>query len=103
MAWIIDNWSLLVVIALVSVYFILSGKKSAKEWLLYSVMMAEKAMGSGTGKLKLKATYNAFIAEYPVFSKIIPFELFSIWVDEALAEMRKIIETNLDIKAYIEE
>ena len=101
MKWITDNWSLLVVLAIFIVYLLLCGKRSVKEWLLYAVSMAEKAFGDGTGKLKLKVVYNAFVAEYPIFSKLVPFEMFSGWVDEALAEMRKLIETNLDIKAAI--
>lgn len=102
MAWLQNNWSLLIVIALIVGYMILSGKKSIKEWLLFGVSMAEKELGSGTGKLKLKTVYDAFITNYPVLSKIIPFAVFSMWVDEALEEMKEIIETNLDIKYYIE-
>lgn len=103
MKWIVDNWSLLLVFLIFSTYFILSGKKSVKEWLLYAVAIAERELGSGTGKLKLRQVYENFIVAYPVISKIVPFEIFSAWVDEALVEMRKIIETNFDIKAYITE
>lgn len=102
MKWIADNWSLLAVIALVVAYVFSSGKKSVKEWLLYAVSMAEKDLGSGTGKLKLKYAYDSFIAMYPIISKLIPFAVFSMWVDEALDEMREIIETNMDIRAYLE-
>lgn len=103
MAWITDNWSLLVVIAIGFIYFVLCGKKSVKEWLLFAVSMAEKELGQGTGRLKLKFCYDAFLANYPVFSKILPFVVFSRWVDDALAEMKKLIEFNLDIKAFIED
>lgn len=103
MKWIADNWSLLLILLIFAAYFILSGKKSVKEWLLYAVSIAEKELGGGTGKLKLRQVYESFIVAYPVISKIIPFEVFSGWVDEALVEMKKIIETNLDIKAFIEE
>lgn len=102
MNWIIDNWSLLVVVAIVASYIIISGKKSIKEWLLYAVAMAEKDLGSGTGKLKLKYVYDSFVVTYPIISKLIPFNVFSLWVDETLKTMREIIETNLDIKAYVE-
>lgn len=102
MKWIIDNWSLLVVVIIVSAYIIINGKKSVKEWLLYAVSMAEKDLGSGTGKLKLKYVYDSFVVTYPIISKLIPFNVFSLWVDEALKTMREIIETNLDIKAYVE-
>lgn len=102
MKWIVDNWSLLVVIAIIATYVIASGKKSVQEWLLYAVSMAEKDLGGGTGKLKLRYAYDSFVATYPIISKIIPFGVFSMWVDEALDEMRSIIETNMDIKAYLE-
>ena len=101
MKWIIDNWSLLVVLGIIVAYIFISGKKSIKEWLVYGVMMAEQEWGSGTGKLKLKEVYDAFVARYPVFAVILPFAVFSLWVDEALVEMRKIIESNLEIKAHI--
>ena len=102
MKWLVDNWSLLVVIAGIVAYVVLSGKKSVKEWLLYAVFMAEAEWGSGTGKLKLRTAYDMFVAKYPVISKIIPFSVFSLWVDEALKEMKKILEENLDIAAAIE-
>lgn len=102
MKWLVDNWSLLVVVAVVVGYVLLSGKKSVKEWLLYGVFMAESEWGSGTGKLKLRTVYDMFVAKYPIISKLLPFSVFSLWVDEALKEMRKILEENMDIKAYIE-
>lgn len=102
MRWLVDNWSLLVVVAAIVTCVILSGKKSIKEWLLYAVFMAEAEWGSGTGKLKLRTAYDMFVSKYPIISKLIPFSVFSLWVDEALQEMKKILEENLDIKAYIE-
>ena len=103
MKWLIDNWSLLLVIAVVVAYVIMSGKKSVKEWLLYAVFMAESEWGAGTGKLKLRTAYDMFVAKYPFFALIIPFSVFSLWIDEALVSMRKILEDNLDIKAQITE
>ena len=103
MKWIIDNWSLLVVLAVIVTSFVISGKKSLKEWLLYAVFMAEEQYGSGTGKLKLRQVYDDFIVRYPILSKLIPFDIFSFYVDDVLREMRNIIETNLDIRAYITE
>ena len=102
MKWLVDNWSLLVVVTAVVTCVILSGKKSIKEWLLYAVFMAESEWGSGTGKLKLRTAYDMFVSKYPIISKLIPFSVFSLWVDEALKEMRKILEENLDIKVSIE-
>ncbi len=101
MKWIVDNWSLLVVIIGIVGYVLLSGKKSIKDWLLYAVFMAEQEWGSGTGKLKLRTVYDMFVARYPIISKVLPFSVFSLWVDEALKEMRKILYENLDIRASI--
>lgn len=101
MKWIIDNWSLIVVVTVIVAYVIMSGKKSVKDWLLYAVFMAESEWGSGTGKLKLLTAYDMFVEKYPIISKIIPFAVFSLWVDEVLKEMRKILEDNMDIKAQI--
>ncbi len=101
MKWIIDNWSLLVTIVMVVIYFVLSGKKSVLNWLLYAVSMAESDFGSGTGKLKLAQVYYFFVDKYPILSKILPFTVFCALVDQALKEMRKMMENNLDIKAAI--
>ena len=112
MKWLMDNWSLLVVIvaafACVTVYL----KKFSdapteeqvakiKEWLLYAVLEAEAQFGSGTGQLKLRYVYDLFITRFPDLVKIVSFEMFSKWVDEVLKEMRHLIETNLDITYYV--
>lgn len=101
MTWLQENYSLLIVAAIIIVYVVLSGEQSVKNWLLYAVSMAEKELGSGTGRLKLVQVYTNFVSSYPVFSKIVPFAVFSLWVDLALKEMRKILETNVDINAYV--
>lgn len=102
MKWIIDNWSLIVVILATSGYFVYSGKASVKKWLLNAVIIAEKELGSQMGRVKLAQVYSDFVATYPVFSKIIPFAVFSLWVDIVLEEMRHLIETNDKIAFYIE-
>jgi hypothetical protein len=102
MEWIINNWSLIIVVLAVIVYFIMSGKKSVMKWLLFAVTMAEQEMGGGTGKLKLAQVYQDFVATYPLFSKIVPFAVFSAWVDAVLDEMRHLLETNSEIKKFVE-
>ena len=103
MEWINNNWSLLVVILLAIVYFVLVSKKGVKEWLLFAVIEAEKFYKSGTGVLKLRAVYNDFCERFPVFATFVSFALFSKMVDDALDEMRKLIEFNENISAYISE
>lgn len=101
MSWLNENWNVLLTAAIVVAYVMLSGKKTIKDWLLYGVFMAEAEWGGGTGKLKLRTVYDMFISKFPVISKLLPFSVFSLWVDEALVEMKKILEENLDIKAQI--
>lgn len=101
MKWIVENWSLLVVAAMVIAYILISGKKSVQKWLLYGVFMAESEWGSGTGKLKLHTVYDMFVTKYPIISKILPFAVFSLWVDEVLKEMKKTLEENQSINQLI--
>ena len=75
--------------------------KKVRKWLLWAVIEAEKAMGSGTGQLKLRKVYDLFVARFPWLAKIIPFEMFSKMVDDALDEMRELLENNEAVAAYI--
>ena len=113
MKWFIENWSLLVVIAatifLGAVYFNRfmrlpsDGKiELVKQWALYIVIEMERIYGNGTGSLKLAAAYDAFIKAFPDLVPIVPFELFSKIIDEALDRMRHLLSTNLDIKNYVD-
>lgn len=77
--------------------------KSVKEWLLYAVTKAEKALGSGTGQLKLRYVYDMFIDKFPYLSGIITFYMFSGLVDDALDDMRHLLETNNAVRNYVEE
>lgn len=71
------------------------------EWLIFACIEAEKALGSKTGKIKLRYVYDLFISKYRFLSMLIPFEVFSGWVDEALEEVRHLIENNKAIEQYI--
>ena len=112
MSWLINNWSLLVVIAVVLALVFLYVKRfvnlpsdvqlqKVREWLLYTVIIVEKEYSSGTGVLKLHAAYNEFCKVFPSLVPIISFELFSKLVDEALEQMRHLLETNKDIEFYV--
>ena len=74
-----------------------------KEWLLFAVVQAEKELGSGTGQLKLRYVYNLALSKFPVFIKLIPFELFSSFVDGALQQLGNLIEDSEGIKKYMEK
>lgn len=105
MEWLASNWYVVVFIVacLVGIYIAITNKQRVLEWLKYSVSMAEKELGSGTGQLKLRQVYDMFIERFPAFSKIIPFSLFSKWVDDALEFLKEQLENNSKIKELVEK
>lgn len=114
MNFLIDNWYVFVgIIALFCIfgYVIYAFLKmpsteqigKIKEWLLYAVTKAESELGGGTGQIKLRYVYDMFIGKFPWFAKIISFDSFSVMVDEALDEMKKILETNTAVQKLVEE
>lgn len=114
METIISNWYIIVaciaVIALAIINIVdffklpTSEQKAAiREWMLFAVISAEKKLGSGTGKLKLRYVYDLFLEKFPTLSQYFSFDQFSEYVDSALEEMRKLLETNEKINAYVNE
>ena len=78
-------------------------KANVKEWLLWAVTDAENFLGTGTGKLKLRYVYDKCVEKFPAVKYVLPFSVFSVWVDEALILMRKEIEKNPNIAAFVEK
>lgn len=105
LAFLSENWYVIVVvlILLFGIYYTITNKEKVREWLKYAVTVAEKDLKSGTGQLKLRQVYDMFIERFPVFSKLIPFSTFSLWVDESLVFLRKQLEKNEAIKAFVEQ
>lgn len=114
MNWLVNNLTMLVVIgAVVGVvaYYVkkfssLTSERQLQklhEWLLWAVIYTEKELGEGTGVAKLRFCYDLFIQRFPSLVSVISFELFSKYVDEALVQMRKILETNKDVEAYVKD
>lgn len=112
MNWVAENWFLLVALAAVlgvsacAVYrFVgLPTEKQLgkiKEWLLYAVTMAERELGGGTGRLKLRYVYDWFLKTFPWLAKVVSFELFSSLVDEALEEMKQLMESNAAVSELV--
>lgn len=112
MNWLIDNWYLLVggvaliVVAGFAVYkFVgLPTKEQVikiKEWLKYAVTMAEKELGGKTGQLKLRMVYDMFVSKFPSVAKLISFDTFASWVDDALEWMNKQLEANKAIETVV--
>lgn len=112
MNFIIENWYLILlalifcVIAGVFIYkFMKSPRetqiKVVKEWLKYAVALAESEFGSGTGQLKLRMVYDMFISKFPTVAKLVPFEIFGAYVDEALEWLNIQLENNVSIATLI--
>lgn len=75
--------------------------KKVKEWLLFAVTEAEKQLGGGTGKLKLRSVYDLFVQRFPWLVQVISFDMFSALVDEALDEMRNLLATNKAVNELV--
>lgn len=73
-----------------------------KEWLIWAVAAAEKELGSGTGQLKLRYVYGLFTQSWTEFAKVVSFEVFSSWVDDALVRFTKMMQTNKNVVNYVE-
>lgn len=110
---ILDLWPLLValvavIVMAVTVIACFFKKPSAqqieniKEWLKYAVTEAEKALGGGTGQLKLRMVYDLATAKAPWILRIITFDTFTAWVDEALIWMNHQLATNERLESYVE-
>lgn len=75
---------------------------NVKEWLKWAVAKAENELGSGTGELKLRRVYDWAVEKFPIIKYVLPFCIFSAWVDVALKTLKAQIESNKDIKRYVE-
>lgn len=113
MDFLVENWYIIfaglaaLVVAGVFVlrYFNLPGEKQlakVRKWLLWAVTEAEKDLGGGTGKLKLRQVYDLFVVRFPWIAKVISFEVFSGLVDDALEEMREMLKNNSEVRNYVE-
>lgn len=92
-------------ICIVAVWFFKLEKekqiKILQEWLLLAVVQAEKALGSGTGQIKLRYVYDLFLQRFKLLPHFISFEQFGLFVDEALTTMRVMIQNNKSVDDYI--
>ncbi len=99
---------ILAILIIISVYSFIKLDKAQKianikEWLKLAVVEAEKALGGGTGQLKLRYVYNLAVTQFPWIVTLVSFETFSGWVDEALEWMKQQLETNDKINNYVNE
>ena len=75
--------------------------EKVRKWLLWAVTEAEKELGAGTGQLKLHTVYDLFVQRFPSLALMVSFEWFSELVDEALVEMRELLEKNEAIRNVV--
>ena len=113
MNWLIENWYVLVglicfgigIVFICVSFFQMPTKQqieTVKEWLKYAVVQAEKELGGGgTGQLKLHLVYDLAITQFDWLEKLVSFDDFSKWVDEALVWMEHQLSTNANAKKYI--
>ncbi len=105
MKFLVENWYIIVALLAVLEAVIYAGYRflklptkaqaaKAREWLLWAVTNAEKELGGGTGRLKLRQVYDLFVQRFPSVAMAVSFDTFSQWVDEALTEMRKMLAEN---------
>lgn len=105
MKFLIENWYVIVALLAVleciiyAVYRFLklptrAQVEKVRAWLLWAVTNAEKELGSGTGKLKLRQVYDLFVQRFPAVAMAVSFDTFSQWVDDALMDMRKMLVEN---------
>lgn len=112
MDFIVENLGVIVALAVTATVIVIAAIKfyksgtekqiaKVREWLLYATALAEKELGGGTGKLKLRFVYDMFVVKFPWLAKIISFDRFSLIVDESLDEMNKLLATNDAVANYI--
>lgn len=112
MQFIINNWYIiLAVLAILSAsgiavyrYFKLPSEEQiekVRNWLLWAVTEAERELGGGTGKLKLRQVYDLFVSRFPWLAPVISFQRFAELVDDALDEMRKLLKDNRAVQAHV--
>ena len=91
-----------IVALLTIIYLITNQKKRIIEWLKYAGSMAEKELGKNTGQLKLRLVYDWFVEKFPIVATVLPFKVFSAWVDVALNTMNGWIDSKGAIGNYIQ-
>lgn len=89
-----------VILVGIIIYMICTQKAKILEWLKWAVVEAEKLLGTGTGQLKLHQVYDWFTEQFPFIAAIVPFQVFSAWVDVALETMDKWLE-NANVAEYV--
>lgn len=104
MNWLISNYTTIIYIIIFGccVGLAFAYPRKIKKLLLYAVTVAESDLGNGTGAIKLVKVYDYFTNKCPIVSTIVPYSMFSDWVDSALKEMKLQLEKNNNIKILVD-
>lgn len=112
MDFIVENWYVIIaILAVLAVAVVLAVRffkmptakqlATVKEWLLYATTLAEKELGGGTGKLKLRYVYDMFVSKFPWVAKALSFDSFSSMVDESLGSMNDLLSKNAAVQLFV--
>ena len=80
---------------------IVNQREKVIEWLKYAVTKSEKLLGEKTGQLKLRQVYDWYVAKFPIIAAVVPFDVFSDWVDVALETMNWWLCNNEQVVNYV--
>lgn len=112
MNWLIDNFYLIVamvaVVITVAVFCERFTKlpkeeqiENIKHWLVWLCIEAEKELQTGTGQAKLKRVYSVVCTTFTWVVKLITFEEFSKYTDDALLEAKTMIVNSPKLAEWI--
>ena len=110
--FILNYWHLIItalaMIVIAIVFIIDFIKKSPKErmdsikqWAIYACALAESHLGSGTGQLKMRETYDMFLEKFPSLAEVITYEKYKAIAETALIEFKEMLKTNPNIQNII--
>ena len=57
--------------------------------------------GRGGAGQRHRQAYDLFIQRFPALAMAVSFDTFSLWVDEALEEMRKLLKENKTVRELV--
>ncbi len=92
-----------IILLITIVYLVHNQKQKVNEWLLWAVTEAEKLLGEKTGQLKLHTVYSWFCSHFPIVAAVLPFKVFSAWVDTAVDTLKEWLKSNKYVIAYVNE
>lgn len=83
------------------IYLLINQREKVIEWLKGAVVRAEKLLGEKTGQLKLRQVYDWYVEKFPILAAVVPFTVFSDWVDIALETMNYWLSKNKQVVNYV--